>query len=267
MCSVIKIVIIEDETLIRRGLILTIPWEKYGCIVVGEARNGIQGKKIIEKLKPDIVITDVRMPEMDGITMIRELLQNSKVECEYIIISGYNEFEYAQQAVRLGVKDYLLKPVGDEEFAKTLTSVVSHVKNRKKDKKMKKCVTKMTDKVIFFEEHFMDNTSDSKQQYVLEAIDYIKSEYQQDITIRDVAGNLAISESYLSRLFRKETGYTFVEYLTNYRIKEAIELLKNHKVKIYEVSQLVGFNDPRYFSTIFKKYVGISPTDFKDSLI
>lgn len=261
----IKVVIVEDEIIIRRGLALTVPWDKFGCVVVGEARNGLQGKKMIDDLKPDIVITDVRMPKLDGINMIRQIVEEGEVSCEFIIISGYSEFEYAQQAVKLGVRDYLLKPVDDKELENTIKNLTMLIREKKKDNALKNYILQMGEpKLGFFREYISDQKVGSKQQYVLDAIEYINKNYTKDINIKDVAEYLALSESYLSRLFKKETGYTFVEYLTNYRIKIAIELLKDHRNRVYEVAQKVGFNDSRYFSTIFKKYVGLRPTDIKE---
>src|SRR5690554_1419626 len=101
-----KIVIVEDEILVKKGLVLTTDWEKLGCRVVGEAENGLQGIEVIEKLKPDIVLTDVRMPGMNGIEMIERL--KGKVEAEYIILSAYSEFSYAKKAISLGVREYLV---------------------------------------------------------------------------------------------------------------------------------------------------------------
>ena len=261
----IKVAIVEDEPFIRKGLLLTVPWENYDCIVVGEAKNGVEGKAIIEELQPDISIVDVRMPKMDGITMIREL--SKKVDCQYIILSGYSEFEYAKQALKLGVKDYLLKPVDDDELLKSISSIAEYIREKKRTQRINEHYNQFDgSKIRFFEEHFIEKELTGKQQYVREAVEYIMKNYSKDINIKDAANYLAISEGYLSRLFKKEVGYTFIEYLTNYRIKKSIELLKDHKVKIYEVAYLVGFNDSAYFSTIFKKYVGISPIDFKDNI-
>ena len=119
---------------------------------------------------------------------------------------------------------------------------------------------------MLFKEYLLDNELKAKSNYVWEAIKYLKESYREDLNIRKVADFLKISESYLSRLFKMETGYTFVEYLTNYRIKKAIELLREKSEKIYEVAALVGYSDSRYFSALFRKYVGVTPSEFKDGL-
>jgi two-component system response regulator YesN len=260
-----KIVVVEDESLVRKGLVMTTPWETLDCQVVGEAVNGDEGLRLIKKIKPDLVITDIRMPVMDGIEMIRTLKEEA--DCEFLVISGYSEFEYAKQAVKLGVKDYLLKPIDDEELQEAIFRITAHIKEKKRIQKINQNFTESDpSKIRLFHEYILDNENNIKEHYVLEAIEYLKSHYQEDISINEVANHLHISESYLSRLFKNAINHTFNEYLTNFRIKKAIELLKDKTVKIYEVSSLVGYSDSRYFSVLFKKYVGVTPTEFRDGL-
>lgn len=261
----IRIVVVEDESLVRKGLVMTTPWEALDCQVVGEAENGAEGIELIKKLKPDLVITDIKMPVMDGIEMVR-LLKN-EFDCEFLVISGYSEFEYAKQAVKLGVKDYLLKPIDDEELQEAILGITNHIKKKKRVQKINENFAEIDQsKIKLFQEHLLENESNSKEYYIQEAINYLKLHYQEEINIGEVASYLHISESYLSRLFRIEVNHTFVDYLTNFRIKKAIELLKDKTVKIFEVSSLVGYNDSRYFSVLFKKYVGVTPTEFRDGL-
>ncbi|GMQ64716.1 response regulator [Vallitalea sp. AN17-2] len=257
----VKVVVVEDEMLTRKGLVVTTPWDELGCKVVGEASNGLEGIEIISRVKPHIIITDVRMPKMDGIKMIKEL--QNKTKAEYIIISGYDEFKYAQQAISLGVKEYLLKPVEDGELFNALTKIVNSIESKKEvyEQDVEELET-----ALDFREYDKTCKGEGKIKYVVKAIKCIENDYYNDVNIKDVAEKLYITESYLSRLFKKETGYTFVDYLTRYRCKKAIQLLQEENIKIYQVAELVGFNDSRYFSSIFKKYVGITPTQLKEQL-
>ncbi|GKX28555.1 putative response regulatory protein [Vallitalea longa] len=256
----VKVVVVEDEILTRKGLVITTPWEELGCKVVGEASNGSEGIEMILRVKPHIVITDVRMPKMDGINMIKDL--KNKIKAEYIIISGYDEFKYAQQAISLGVKEYLLKPVEDNELYDALEKIVNSVESKKEEYEKE---YNAIDEFFDFQE-YQNNITEGKKRYVSKAIKCIRNDYFNDINIKEVADKLYITESYLSRLFKKETGYTFVDYLTRYRCKMAISLLQDEHIRIYQVAELVGFNDSRYFSSIFKKYVGITPTKLKEQL-
>jgi two-component system response regulator YesN len=261
----LKVVVIEDENLVRKGLILTTPWEELGCEVIGEAVNGVAGLRLVKQSQPDIVITDIRMPGLNGLRMIERLRKISRAE--FIIISGYSEFEYAQQAVSLGVKDYLLKPIHPEKLHQVIRRVVQEVRKQKNLQKLQDGLDSIQEsRVMLFKEYLLHDEVDSKEHYVRAAIDYIKGRYQQNINIAAVAEHLQISKSYLFRIFKAETHYTFIEYLTYFRIKKAIELLKNKTVKIYEIAGLVGYQDYRYFSAIFKRYVGINPSEFKEGL-
>lgn len=257
----IKIVIVEDEPLVRRGLLLTVDWEKLGCCVVGEAENGIEGMEVVKKLDPDIVLTDVRMPGMSGIDMI-EKLQDS-TEAEFIILSAYSEFAYAKKAMVLGVREYLIKPIDDEELETAVNRAVGYIKEKKKIKNLQNHLEKSDDsKIMLFKEYLSDGETSSSGN-LKKAMAFVHENFAEDITIRDVAENLAVSESYLSRLFKKESGYTFNDYLTKYRIKQACRLLDDPHIKVYEVADKVGYKNQRYFSVLFKKIVGKSPGEFK----
>lgn len=261
----IGVVIVEDETYIRKGMVLTTPWKELGCEIIGEASDGAEGLELVTRLNPDIVITDVNMPNMDGIDMIKGLYE--KLDTEFVIISGYDDFNYAHQAIKLGVKDYLLKPIDDDDFYATLKSVIAMVNEKKKRNRHKEILAGNEDvKTELFNEQTYDNHHDGRKKYVTKAVEMIEQHYSENISISDVALALDISESYLSRLFKIYMNYTFVEYLTDYRIKSAIKLLQDHTIKIYEVSERVGYQDPKYFAILFKKKMGVSPMQFKNGL-
>jgi two-component system response regulator YesN len=261
----IRIVIVEDEALVKKGLRLTTDWQGFGCEVVGEASNGFEGIEVITRLKPDIVITDIRMPGLDGLQMIEAL--TGRADAEYIIISGYSEFEYARQAVRFGVKDYLIKPINDDELADAIQKACGAVRNKKKLIRIESGMEGIADsKVMLFKEYFSEGARTGRSYYVEKMIKYISDNYQKNINVRDVAESLSMSESHISRLFKSEVGHTFVDYLTYYRIKKAIGYLKDPDVKIYEIAEKIGYRDQRYFSVIFKKLVGVTPTEFREQL-
>lgn len=260
------VVIVEDEPYIRKGMIMTTPWKEFGCEVIGEAKDGKEGYELICRLKPDIVITDVDMPVKDGIEMIRDVLK--VLESDFIIISGYSDFNYAQQAIKLGVKDYLLKPIDDDDFYQTLKRLVDEINHKRAELKSgKKQEAYLEAQDNLARENNFEKNNDGRKFYVTKAKGWVKEHYKDNISISDAALEIGISESYLSRLFKSYMGYTFVEYLTDYRIKMAIELLKDHSVKVYEVAEKVGYHDPKYFSIIFKKRMGLTPMGFKSQMM
>ncbi|MDD3430233.1 MAG: response regulator [Oscillospiraceae bacterium] len=247
----LKVVIVEDEPLTRQGLVLAVDWAAMDCVVVGEAADGEQGFTVIQQTTPDFVLTDVKMPKLDGVQMIAKLKQ-AGCEAEFIILTAFSDFEYAHSALKLGVADYLLKPYEDDS---ELETAVEKIRQRLIEKNNQSAQPSM---------FRFDLEKGTKSKYIEEAITYIRAHYAQDISVGGCAEAISLSEGYLSRLFKKETGYTFNSYVASYRIHVAMRLLKDHHMKVYEVAPLVGYLDTNYFSTIFKKSVGISPSEYQD---
>ena len=241
----LKVLIVEDEEMIRKGIVLTVDWAALDCVVVGEAANGAQGLEAARRLEPSLIITDLKMPQMDGIEMLTALRAEG-CTAYVIILTAYDNFAYAQSALRLGAVDYLLKPFHDGD----LENAVTRIQQRRRPAAEATPIGAAR--------------KGDKSKYVLEAMDYISKHYNEpDISVGTVAQSLNISEGYLSHTFKKETDYTLLNYLTRYRIHKAMELLKDCRVKVYEVAEQVGYRDIAYFSATFKKYAGISPSEYQ----
>lgn len=247
-----RVIVIEDETVVRRGIILTTDWASLNCVIVGEAANGEDGSQLLSRLAPDLIITDVKMPRMDGVEMIAHA-RACGCESRFIILTAHSDFKYAQSALRLGVSDYLTKPLKDGELEHAVAAVIGRMEHgdEKSDLQTPPIAGFNPDKKV-------------TSKYVEEAIHYIQNHYREDVTISTVAGHLEISEGYLSRVFKKETDYTFTNYLTFYRIQLAMNRLKDIRVRIYEVADQTGYSDTAYFSAQFKKVTGISPSEFQE---
>ena len=242
----LKVLIVEDEEMIRKGIVLTVDWAALDCVVVGEAANGLEGLEAARRLEPSLIITDLKMPQMDGIEMLRTLRAEG-CNAYVIILTAYDNFSYAQSALRLGAVDYLLKPFHDGDLENAVNRFRSRLDSETQDP-----VTLGTPR------------KGDKSKYVLEAMAYISKHYNEpDISVGTVAQSLNISEGYLSHTFKKETDYTLLGYITRYRIHKAMELLKDCRVKVYEVAEQVGYRDIAYFSATFKKYTGISPSEYQ----
>ena len=248
-----RVVVVEDETMARKGIILTIDWSALDCVIVGEAANGEEGAELVKRLSPDLVVTDVKMPRMDGVEMITKLRAEG-CQARFIILTAYSDFKYAQSALRLGVSDYLLKPLKDGE----LEAAVRHIQG------LRDARENQTDASADAPVLRLSPVKNTKNKYVEQAVQLIREHYREDINISTVAGKLEISEGYLCRVFKKETDYTFTNYLTWYRMKKAMTLLKDCRVKVYEVAEQVGYSDTAYFSAQFKKMTGISPSEYQD---
>ena len=246
-----KVLIVEDEEMIRKGIILTINWKSLNCEVVGEASNGIEGLEATKKLNPDIIITDIKMPKMDGLEMLRQLRQAGN-NTDVIILSAFNTFAYAQNALRLGAVDYILKPFHDGELERTIKLITN---------KLGMSEEKTS------EDEFPYVPPEHKSKYITETMEYIKMHYNDpDICLASMAQNMEISEGHLSHVFKKETNLGPLNFLTHYRIYQAKLLLADCRIKIYEVAERVGYKDIGYFSAIFKKIAGTSPSEYQNNI-
>lgn len=232
-----KIVIVEDEFRTRQGLGHLINKVDLGCRVIGDAENGYEGLKMIRDLEPDIVITDIRMPKMDGLEMI-EKVKAMGIECVFVILSGYADFEYARQGLRLGVKEYLLKPA-------TISDV-------------KELLRKLSDEG---KQEENEQTAEYSPA-VKEMVSVIEENYGMRLGLDGFSDRFRLTPEYLSNLFAKETGMTFSNYLKKVRMEKAKELILNTDMKIYEVAYSVGYPDQKYFSKVFKEYTGVSAKQY-----
>ncbi len=261
-----KVYIADDSILVRKELVLTTPWEKLNCNVVGEAGNGETALEEILTLQPNIVITDIRMPKRDGLELIKELKARG-FHGEFVVISAYSEFEYALSAIKLEVNDYILKPIADQELMETIKKIIDRIQERRNsdiiNNKFKDTLEIEDIKANLLEYYADKNLS----IYLRNAIEYIQLHYMEDLTIKDVANKLFISESYLTKLFKQEINITFIEYLTQVRIRKSIELMKESNSPIYIISEQVGYKDYRYFSRVFKKMIGLSPKKYQNKII
>ncbi len=243
----LKVLIVEDEPLVRQGIVLTVDWAALDCLLVGEAVNGEEGLEMARRFQPHIIVTDVKMPKMDGIEMLKALREEG-LRSHVIILTAYSDFEYVQSALRLGAADYLLKPFHDGELESIITRI------------HESCVAREDDAPAL-----LQLSKGDKSKYVMAALEYIaQSCGDPSISISRIAETLGISEGHLSHIFKKETDYTLMEYLTRYRIHTAMQLLRDCRIKVYEVAEKVGYRDVAYFSSTFKRIVGISPSEYQD---
>lgn len=256
----IRVLVVEDEQLSRKGLILTTRWSDYDMEVVAEAKDGKEGLELTHLLNPDVIITDIKMPNLNGLEMIQKILESHDVAI--IMISAYSDFEYAQEAIKLGAIDYVLKPFSDDELDKALRKAQRAV-TEKALLRQSKVVSRNEIKNAI--DRYLSKSNRSQHENMKQIIYYISENYNKDISLSTVAEALDVSESTISRTFRSETSYSFNDYLTIYRLKIATKMLENPNIKIYEVANAVGYRDQRYFSSVFKKHIGVTPNNYKES--
>lgn len=256
-----KVVLIDDEEIIVNGLKKIIEWEKYDCQVVATAHDGVTGAEVIRKYCPDILFTDISMPDHSGLQMLAGL-RSEFPDMRVTVLSGFNEFSYAQEAMRLGVTRYLLKPSKIAEIIEALETMVQKLP-KKEFLQESEMITGDGE-----EDAMTKSSLDDVNSFIVRtAIDYIKENYQNKLTLVDVADNAHVSQWHMSKLLNKHIGKNFYDILNEVRIRQAQKLLKDVSLRISDISDLVGYADSTHFSRIFKKETGMSANAYRSLVL
>lgn len=237
-----KVLIVDDEPFIREG-IAQLPWEMLNIKVTATAANGMEAYKYLKNNEIDLLLTDVKMPFMDGVELIHRL-KNEDKDIICIVLSGYDDFEYVRPCLQNNVFDYLLKPLDIDDWESTFKKAVNLLKERD------------TNGNIDIGEH-------SKKHIIDPALKYMQQHFCEQITLADVANHIYTNPTYLSRIIKQETGMGFTELLTKMRVEAAKKMLRDPIYKINEISEKIGYVNPRSFTSIFKKYTGHTPYSFR----
>ena len=276
-----KVAIVDDEPVIVRGLTKMIPWESYNCRVVGTAGDGQEGMKLIREQKPDILISDICMPGIDGLTMIAGM-KSEFGHMQITILTGFRDFDYAQQAIRLGVTRFLLKPSKMDELEEAVRVMSENLEKQGitgKEDGTDEGVGENTPKAEGNREgeegkekaepsegkEGEETDSPASCFIVKNALAYIEENYREKLKLSDVADQIYVSQWHLSKLLNKHTGQNFSEILNTIRIEKAKELLKDPSLRIGDIAEEVGFLDVAHFSRVFKKQAGISANEYRNT--
>lgn len=253
-----KVMIVDDEPIIVEGLSRSIAWEKWNCRVVATAHDGAEGKRLIEEMKPNIIFMDVNMPEMDGLKMLAAI-SSQFPDLEVSVLTGFRDFEYAQEAIRLGVTRFLLKPSNMDELEEAIGVMCANLK--------KKGITGEESGEEALQEEEKEHESASSSFIVKNALNYIEENYTQKLTLCEVAEKTYVSQWHLSKLLNRHTGQSFSDILNHVRIERAKELLKDPSLRIGDISEQVGFLDLAHFSRVFKKQEGVSANEYRNKVL
>jgi two-component system, response regulator YesN len=261
---VFRVIVVEDSDWIRKGLIYSVPWQELGFTVVGSAADGQEGYELICRTAPDLVLLDIKMPRLDGLSMMERLLETQEQTPDFIIISGYDDFSFTRKAIVLGARDYLLKPIADDELHGVLKRAAEALRRKDAAQRTKLLLEggSFAPEFISFFRRVVDE-SVKKDDLAGYAVRRIEERFDTDIGPGDVASELGVSESTLGKRFKKVTGHSFVEYATMVRVMKALELLADPNCRVNEVANRVGISDSRYFSSIFKRHTGYTPSEFR----
>jgi two-component system response regulator YesN len=239
-----KVLIVDDEPWIVALIRGLVQWDSLGMSVVGDAGDGAAAMAMVVRLRPDVLITDIRMPHMDGL----ELIEHARLALpllRVIIISGYDDFVYARRALQLRAVDYLLKPVNALDLTQALAAC------------------RLPPAPETTPAPFPGAGSRLRHPRVRRALDYIATRYAGNLSLTEVAEAVDAGVTYFSELFKKEVGVGFAEYLTTLRIEAAKRLLSEGLLKVREVAARVGYRNANYFSRVFRKYTGVKATEYE----
>lgn len=242
----LNVLLVDDEIKIREGFKRLFDWKEHGCEIVGEASDGMEAINQIELLKPDIVIMDINIPIMSGLKVI-ELSRMKYPSMAFIIVSGYDDFEYCRQALRLKITDYILKPVNFEEFGG--------------------CIDRL--KVALYESGLQSekDTGEQETRMIVNITKYLQEHMEEEISLGILAEKFHLSPQYISQLFKSEIGVNFLAYLTNLRMEKAKKLLVTTALSITEIAGQVGYGDYRVFTKVFKKTENMTPSQYRREFI
>ena len=242
-----RVVLIDDENIIVEGLRKVVKWADFGCQVVGTANDAASGADMIRAFHPHILFTDIRMPGQNGLTMLAGL-RSEFPNLQVTVMTGYRDFAYAQEAIRLGVTRFLLKPTKMDEINEALQTMVSRL-----------------DKLP--PETEADEPVQTAGSFIVDqACAYMQSHYREKLTLQAVADCCYVSQWHLSKLLNRYLEKSFYDILNSIRIEKAKDLLSDPRLKIGEISELVGYADTAHFARTFKKLAGMSANEFRNTL-
>lgn len=244
-----RVVLIDDERRIVEGLRRVVRWADYRCGVVGVAGDADEGAALIRNLRPHILFTDIRMPGKDGLAMVAGL-RSEFPDLQVAILTGYRDFTYAQEAIRLGVTRFLLKPSKMDEIREALQAMVERL-----DQKGESA------------EAAEDEPAQRAGSFIVnQALEYMEKNYRQKLGLQTVADCCYVSQWHLSKLLNRYQGKSFYDILNAIRINKAKIMLADPSLKIWEISEAVGYTDTAHFARTFKKLVGMSANEYRNSL-
>ena len=236
----LRVLLVDDEIMIREGFKRLFDWAAHDCEVVGEAADGMEALSKIDALCPDIVIMDINIPIMNGLKVIQlSRIKHPEIAC--VIVSGYDDFSYCREALRLQITDYILKPVNYDEFGSCIDNL----------------------KISLFERGVTQSDPSLEERPINQLTRYLQKHLADEISLSVLADEFHLSAQYISQLFKSEIGVNFLTYLTSIRMENAKKLLLATSMPISEISERSGYGDYRVFTKAFKKAEGVTPSQYR----
>lgn len=250
-----KAIIIDDEKHVRDGLQLLADWKGNGIDTVYEAEDGDEAIRLIKEHRPEIIFTDMQMPKRDGISLLKWIAE-SELSSITIVVSGYDDYTFMRNAITYKSFDYILKPIDPDLLNETLERAVKKWKEEALVRRSSGSVETIPAASGFGTPSSMEKIEE-----------YLRANYQQEITLQEIADRFYLSREHISRKFKQEYHETITDYVTRIRMEKAKELLANPRSKIYEIAYHIGYHNEKYFSKVFKKFYGVTPNEYRTSLV
>lgn len=255
-----KVLLAEDEVFVRESVREIIDWESMGFMVVGEAGNGAEALRIIHREKPDLVLADIIMPEMDGIELLKKT-REAGIGSRFVMLTCMSEFEYIRQAMEYGASNYILKlSMNVRDLRETLGKVRAELE---KDAGRRKAELETVHEAENPDAAWGESEERITHPEVNKIIAYIHENYHEDLSVKFLSQYVMMGENYVSALFKKKTGHTLIHYLHQIRIDKAIWYLKNTGLPVSEIGPKVGFANDNYFIKIFKRHTKTTPSMYR----
>ena len=250
-----RVFLVDDEQIIVEGLKKVVDWDKFGCCICGSATDGLTGLAEIQDKTPDILFTDICMPQLDGLAMVAGL-RSQMPHLQVTILTGYHDFIYAQQAVKLGVCRLLTKPSRMDELEEAIEAMTENLKKYQPTLPEEETAEDVT----------KEDDGSANSFIVRRAVEYIEENCAIKLTLQTVADHCYVSQWHLSKLLNRYAEKNFYEILNAVRIKRATKMLEDPNLRISDVGELVGYADTGHFCRTFKKIEGVSANEYRNKI-
>lgn len=245
-----KIILVDDEVSSRNALCDYFPWNQIGFEVVEQFSDGKLALDYVRRHPIDVIFCDILMPNMDGLILAQTVYQE-KLSCKIVFLSAYKKFDYAQQAIKYGVRNYLVKPAKYKELVEVFQSLKVEMDEERAHPEL---------------QEEMPSKKGSISDKTIAAVQHYITQNYKDATLESTAAYVNLNPSYLSQYYYQKTGVHFSDELLRIRMERATLFLDNYRYKIKDVSEMVGYMNAKNFTKAFKKYYGKLPTEYRNNL-
>lgn len=237
-----RVLLCDDEPMILEGFKRLFSWETHGCIVAGEAQNGEQAIRLANILNPDLVIMDINLPVISGLDAVAQMQVHHRYT-KFIIVTGYDRFEYCKQALKMQVVDYILKPVDFDEFGQVVEKALTILKEEQEYTELKE--------------------EPGEEKSISRILKFLDEHLGEELSLGRLSREMNLNSAYISQLFKKETGEGFHAYLSKRRVEMARGYLVKTDLSVAEIAERVGYGDYRVFNRTFKAVLGETPSQYR----